>query len=189
MSIHPKSPERYPPAYQGLIDRDDIIGCQRRKIIENFPIKNMNSGKGPSALGGGPQRPDPPRLIHRDVIEKRVIVHHQRYRSLMFPVEFGGRGQIDIREDVAVHHQKGIGAPETFGILNPSPCSQEYRLSAEFQVFESTPMIGLAQKGFDLVGKMMGIQYQPLNRKMGQVFKNPGQQRTVEQREERLRLY
>ena len=110
----------------------------------------------------------------------------QRHRSLMLPVEFDGPGQIDIREDIAVQHQKGIGTPETFGILNPSPGSQEYRLPAELEVVESVPLIGLSQKGFDLFGKVMGIQYKALNLKTGQGIKNPGQQRAVEQREERL---
>jgi hypothetical protein len=54
------------------------------------------------------------------------------------------------------------------------------------EVVESVPLVGLSQKGFDLLGKVMGIQYQPLNLKTAQGLKNPGQQRAVEQREERL---
>ena len=111
---------------------------------------------------------------------------HQRNRSLMFPVEFDSPGQINIGEDIAVQHQEGIGAPETFGILNPSPGSQEHRFPAELEVVESVPLSGLGQKGFDLFGKVMGIQYQPLDLKTGQEIKNPGQQRAVEKRKERL---
>jgi hypothetical protein len=104
----------------------------------------------------------------------------------MLPVEFDGSGKIDIREDIAVQHQKRIGTPESVGILNPSPGSQQHRFPADLEVVESVPLIGLSQKGFDLFWKVMGIQYKALDLKTGQGIKNPGQQRAVEQREEGL---